>query len=115
MASGTPNTANYNFAKSAVDYAGTHYPEGASNAARGTIGNSNSGGERGYFHCVLWNPFNAVPTHYWSQHTTNAGASRRQGWFAGIHDVGTSYNGIRLSNTTSSNIAGNITIYGFAL
>jgi len=112
MSSGTPSTPYYNFAKSAVDYAGTHYPEGSSNASRATIGNSNSGSERGYFYCVLWNPFNAVPTHYWSQHTTNAGASRRQGFIAGIHDVGTSYNGLRLSNTTSSNIAGNMYIYG---
>ena len=115
MASGTPSTQYYSFGRSAVDYAGSHFTEGSSSVSRATIGNSNSGGERGYVHCVLWNPFNAVPTHFWSQNTTNAGASRRQGWNAGIHDVGTSYNGIRLSNTTSSNIAGNVTIYGFAL
>ncbi len=115
LVAGSPHTQFYSYGKFAVDYGGNTFSEGATNATKWQVANSNSGGERGFFAINLWYPYQAVATHYWSQHTTNAGASKRQGFFAGQHDMLTSYTGLRLSNTSASNIAGSMTIYGYSL
>lgn len=63
------------------------------------------------------NPFSAVTTSIMGQGTDSRGASGYAAWqFAGIHNVASSYNGIRIASVTGAPntfSSGTITVYGY--
>lgn len=117
LVSGTASSTSYYTSAFRIDFGGSTFPEGESNVSRWKIGNSNGDAAtgRGFFTTQLWYPNQATWTHFASQHTTPAGASRRQGFSTGLHEQEVSYTGLQLSSTTDGNIRGKMTIYGYSL
>jgi len=112
-ASGTQSTVSYSYGIAAMDYSANSFSyQRGSSVSQIVCGYSVTAGGTVSTSFDVLNPFAAADTHFIGINYVGSSAGYG-GMGAGIHQVGTSYNGFRVSASSGTMTGGTIYVYGY--